>query len=64
MDLKQDSKKEKGIVGRKVCEACGEPFPCNPGNCWCDEVTVDEKTRQNLKAKFNDCLCEKCLKSS
>ncbi len=47
--------------GPKVCVSCGEPFPCNPGNCWCDAVTVSEQKQNQLREKYSDCLCERCL---
>jgi peptide-methionine (S)-S-oxide reductase len=50
--------------GPKVCASCGEPFPCNPGNCWCDTVTVSEQRRKKIEAQFEDCLCQKCLMKS
>lgn len=50
--------------GPKRCASCGEPFPCNPGNCWCDAVSVSEQKRQKIEEQFQDCLCQKCLLKS
>lgn len=49
------------VQGPKHCASCGEPFPCNPGNCWCDAVSVSEQKRQKIEEQFQDCLCQKCL---
>jgi hypothetical protein len=46
-----------------VCESCGEGFVCGVSlkGCWCVEVELSEKARQNLKTKFRNCLCRNCL---
>ena len=48
----------------KVCEACGESFDCEVSlgkGCWCGEIRLSEKSRQELRAKYRDCLCRACL---
>ncbi|MFN2454560.1 MAG: cysteine-rich CWC family protein [Pyrinomonadaceae bacterium] len=45
------------------CEACGEAFTCGATltGCWCNEVKVSESVRENLRARFHNCLCRSCL---
>ena len=47
----------------KVCESCGETFGCGAklDGCWCTELTLTETAAGEINAKFNDCLCPKCL---
>lgn len=53
------------IPEQKVCESCGEAFGCGAklDGCWCVDVGIPTEMAANLKAKFNDCLCPKCLAS-
>ncbi len=50
----------------KICESCGAKFGCGAklDGCWCAEVDVPPPVAADLKAKFKDCLCPKCLMSS
>jgi len=51
----------------KACEACGESFACEISlgkGCWCGEVKLSEDTRQELRAKYRDCLCRACLEKA
>lgn len=48
----------------KKCSKCQKPFECcneTPG-CWCEDVFIDMKTLEELKAKYDNCLCKECLK--
>ena len=45
----------------KTCGACGQPFDCHAGNCWCDAVPLDDAARAELSARYDDCLCPACL---
>jgi len=45
----------------KSCAACGGPFSCQPGDCWCDGVKLSAAAREKLQAPHDDCLCPKCL---
>jgi len=47
----------------KSCEYCGNSFGCGAKaeGCWCAEVTLDEQIRDELKLRFQDCLCPACL---
>ena len=47
-----------------ICESCGASFGCYPaaeGGCWCGSVIIPEGRREDLKAKFADCICPACL---
>src|SRR5216684_2428875 len=51
----------------KVCEACGASFACEISlgtGCWCGELKLSEDTRQELRAKYRDCLCRACLEKA
>ena len=50
----------------QVCPACGEPFACeiNLQGCWCSEVKLSPQTLQELRSKYNGCLCRSCLESA
>ena len=47
----------------KICESCGEAFGCGAklDGCWCVSVAIEPDVTDGLKAKYNDCLCPKCL---
>ena len=46
----------------KRCESCGATFECSGlWFCWCRHVKVDDETRRDLRARFTDCLCPRCL---
>lgn len=49
----------------KLCESCGETFGCgaNLDGCWCVDVAIPPVAADDLKSKFNDCLCPQCLAS-
>jgi Cysteine-rich CWC len=62
------SGKLAGIVetgGREpeTCEACGNPFNCGATlrGCWCTEVELSERLREQLRARYQHCLCRECL---
>ncbi len=46
-----------------VCESCGESFSCGSktGDCWCFDVEIGTETLADIKTKYKDCLCNKCL---
>jgi hypothetical protein len=48
---------------QKICEACGIQFPCfsSGGPCWCEDVKVGRETLAEVRSRYNDCLCPKCL---
>ena len=48
------------------CEACGNDFVCGAGitGCWCTKVTLDTPVRGELRKRFRDCLCLKCLEGA
>jgi len=50
-------------VAEKKCESCGEPFGCgaNSESCWCSGVALSNDAASEVRSKFSDCLCSKCL---
>lgn len=46
-----------------TCEACGGPFTCGAklSGCWCSEIKLSDETRADLKGRYRNCLCRKCL---
>jgi len=56
-------KDEPIAVRNKTCGACGRPFACCAGACWCDDVTLSPDTRADLRERYVDCLCAECLQS-
>jgi len=49
------------------CEACGETFACEISlgtGCWCGEIKLSDETRQELRAKYKNCLCCACLEKA
>jgi rhodanese-related sulfurtransferase len=45
------------------CPKCQTLFYlCNPGNCWCDNVTLSMRFRNQMKNTYDSCLCPNCLK--
>jgi hypothetical protein len=47
----------------KVCESCGEAFGCGAklDGCWCTAFELPDEAADQIKTKFNDCLCPACL---
>jgi hypothetical protein len=48
---------------RKKCPVCGARFGCMAAQeaCWCAEVNLSSETSTDLRARFSDCLCPRCL---
>ncbi|TKG94513.1 hypothetical protein EYV94_11220 [Puteibacter caeruleilacunae] len=49
----------------KTCPKCGAAFKCyNKGkkSCWCENYSLSSETLQLLRSKWDNCLCEECLK--
>jgi Cysteine-rich CWC len=48
---------------QKKCGACGELFACGaPGpDCWCEVVKLSPAALAQLRARYADCLCPRCL---
>ena len=66
--FKENCRKALSFVSVKykepsVCESCNEQFICGATitGCWCMKIKLSAEVRQELKAKFNDCLCQNCL---
>jgi hypothetical protein len=45
----------------KMCERCGETFPCGGSGCWCMQVPLTDSQRDGMAVQFLDCLCPHCL---
>jgi len=49
----------------KKCSKCGKEFTCGnekPG-CWCEGLFLDIETLNELKEKYDNCLCPTCLEA-
>ena len=45
-----------------VCPRSQTPFICyGDETCWCNDKKVSSETRENLKTRFQGCLCNECL---
>lgn len=51
------------VPTRKKCEACGEMFDCGApeSGCWCEDVKVGSAAAAELRERFSDCVCPRCL---
>ncbi len=47
----------------ETCEACGSSFTCGAAlsGCWCTEVKLSERVREQLRGRYQHCLCRECL---
>ncbi|HYE72893.1 MAG TPA: cysteine-rich CWC family protein [Blastocatellia bacterium] len=47
----------------RECEACGQTFDCGASikGCWCFSIKLSAEVRQELRGRYKDCLCRKCL---
>ena len=54
-----------GPAGTKgiCCANCGTFFSCGAleSPCWCDTVKLSPAALANLRARYVDCLCPRCL---
>ncbi len=65
--LKQIGLKLPILRKSQACEACGETFACEISlgkGCWCGEIKLSDETRQELRAKYKNCLCRACLEKA
>jgi Cysteine-rich CWC len=65
--LKQIGLKLPVLRKSQACEACGETFACEIAlgkGCWCGEIKLSDETRQELRAKYRNCLCRACLEKA
>jgi putative hydrolase of the HAD superfamily len=54
---------------RLACARCGAAFDCGVGAdpaspCFCARIPLDDAQRAELRARYDDCLCETCLRST
>jgi Cysteine-rich CWC len=51
------------MAKEKICGACGEKFVCAAPErgCWCESLEVPARLLDALRARYDDCLCGKCL---
>jgi hypothetical protein len=47
----------------ETCEACGRSFNCGATlrGCWCTQVKLSERVREQLRGRYQHCLCRECL---
>jgi hypothetical protein len=47
----------------KICSKCKTSFECcnEKMGCWCEDLSIDIKTLNELKKTYDNCLCPKCL---
>lgn len=50
-------------MSTKACSKCKTSFDCcsDKMGCWCEALTIDIKTLEELKKTFENCLCPSCL---
>jgi hypothetical protein len=50
----------------KNCAACGERFSCGApaAGCWCEGLQVTREVLRELRARYSDCLCLRCLSAA
>ena len=49
----------------KQCPRCHRFFECNVASialCQCSEIKLNHKQREYIKSRYDDCLCQDCLK--
>jgi hypothetical protein len=60
-EVREDREPTPAPVREKICESCGQAFECRLGACWCDDASLSDERRAQLRARYNDCLCPTCL---
>ena len=50
----------------KACAACGEKFSCaaRAAGCWCEATKLTKETLSELRGRYSDCLCPRCLSAA
>jgi len=52
------------VSGDDLCPRCGAGFHCGANDatpCACTTVTLDARTLADLRARYDHCLCLRCL---
>ena len=51
-------------MSNKACSKCSTVFECSndKAGCWCEALTIDIKTLNEIKKQYENCLCPGCLK--
>lgn len=51
------------VSAELICESCGKSFSCgaNVGECWCFAFELEAESLTDLREKYKNCLCQKCL---
>ena len=51
-----------------ICAACGKEFGCaanacdtTPSECWCFNVHLSAAAIEEVKSRYEGCLCNECL---
>lgn len=48
---------------KKTCPECHQEFECkHSSECFCMKYTLSTKALKTLKEKYDNCVCEDCLK--
>jgi hypothetical protein len=47
----------------RACESCGNSFRCGASlkGCWCLQVKLEPGAREELRGKYQYCICGECL---
>jgi hypothetical protein len=45
------------------CPKCGRVFVCkHDESCFCMKYVLSEESKKDIRSKWNECLCEDCLR--
>jgi hypothetical protein len=45
------------------CPKCGRVFVCkHDESCFCMKYHLSEEAKKDIRSKWNECLCEDCLR--
>lgn len=54
------------VAEPSTCAACGVKFSCGAAlaECWCSQIQLSDEVRDELSARYGECLCNECLRSA